>query len=84
MLIESISFFEFFYINISKILTIIGFVNAAVIYFIGVQTGFSNYTLIVGGGVIAIIFAIPGLILDVVWSVRFSKEYKAYIADTKK
>ena len=69
--------------NISKILTIIGFVIEAVIYFIGVQTGFSNYTLIVGGSVIAIIFAIPGLILNVVWSLRFSKEYKQYQANLK-
>ena len=69
--------------TISKILTIRGFVIAAVIYFIGAQTGFSNYTLIVGGGVIAILFAIPGLILDVVWSLRFSKEYKQYQANLK-
>ena len=70
--------------NVSKILTSIGFVIAAVICFIGTQTGFSNTSLIIGGGGIAILFAIPGLILDVVWSVRFSKEYKAYIADIKK
>ena len=47
------------------------------------NTGLKSCTLIVGGGVIAIIFAIPGLILDVVWSLRFSKEYKQYQANLK-
>ena len=69
--------------NISIILTCIGFAIAAVVCFIGAQTGFSNTSFIIRGGVLAILFAIHGLFLDVVWSVRFSKEYKQYQANLK-
>ncbi|MBE6748220.1 MAG: hypothetical protein E7557_03210 [Ruminococcaceae bacterium] len=70
--------------NISKILVCIGFIIALVVCFIGAQTGFSNMSLIIGGGAIAVLFATPGMVLDVVCDMKFSKEYKIYLSEVEK